>query len=96
MNIELVAREVTVTPDIQERIEKKIEKMLEHRNKDIPVRVMISESRGRTQAQITLAILGKEVVGAAEDKSVLTAFDAALDKADRQIKKVFEKVSDKR
>jgi ribosomal subunit interface protein len=96
MNIELVARDVSVTPDIQERIEKKIEKMLEHRNKDIPVRVLVSESRGRTQAQITLTIMGKDVVGAAEDKTVMAAFDAALDKADRQVKKIFEKVTDKR
>lgn len=96
MNIELVTREVNVTPDIQERIEKKLEKVLEHRNKEVPVRVLVSESRGRFQAQITLSLLGKDVVAASEDKTLMAAYDAALDKASRQIKKIFEKVSDKR
>ncbi|MBM4371028.1 MAG: ribosome-associated translation inhibitor RaiA [Deltaproteobacteria bacterium] len=96
MNIEIVARDVEVTPEIQERLERKLERILERRNKEQPVRVLLAESRGRFQARISMHVFGKEIFGEAEEKNVIAAVDEACEKVDRQIGKIYQRMTAKR
>ena len=96
MNIEVVAREVEVTPEVQERLERKLERILERRNKEQPVRVQVEELRGRFQTHISMHIQGKEVFGQAEQKNLIASVDEACDKVDRQISKIYDRMTSKR
>ena len=96
MNIEVVAREVTVTPEVQDRLERKLERILDRRNRDLPVRVQVEEVRGRFQTHISLHMQGKEIFGQAEEKNLIASVDEACDKVDRQISKVYDRMTSKR
>lgn len=92
MNIELVAREVVVNNEVQDRIEKKVEKILERVNKETPVRVLLETSHGQFEAHVSMNIKGKQIVAAGIHANMLAALDEALDKADRQCKKHYDKI----
>jgi len=96
MNIEVVARDIEVTPDVQERLERKLERILERRNREQPVRVQIESIRGRFQTHISMHIQGKEVFGQAEEKNLGASVDEACDKVDRQISRIYDKMTAKR
>ena len=96
MNIEVVSKEVDVTTELQDRLERKLERILERRNKEQPVRVLMSESRGRFQTQISMYIHGKEVLARSEEKNLVAAVDEAIDKVERQVARIHEKVTQKR
>jgi len=96
MNIEVVARDVIINNEVQNRVEQKLEKILERSNKETSVRLLVENSRGRFSAQISMHVLGKEIVAQAEQKNMLAAIDEAIEKADRQFKKHHERISAKR
>jgi putative sigma-54 modulation protein len=91
MNIELVARDVVVNEDVRVRVEQKLGKTLERSNKEIPVRMMVENTRGGYLAQVTMHVSGKEIIAQADQKNMLQAIDEALEKADRQFKKHHDK-----
>jgi ribosomal subunit interface protein len=96
MNIEVVAREVEVTTDVQERLERKLERILDRRNKEQPVRVQIEEVRGRFQTHVSMHIYGKEVFGQAEEKNLIASVDEACEKVERQVSKIYDRLATKR
>ncbi|MFH1531595.1 MAG: ribosome-associated translation inhibitor RaiA [Pseudomonadota bacterium] len=96
MNIEVVAREVEVTPELQDRLERKLERILDRRNKEQPVRVQLEEVRGRFQAHISMHIYGKEVFGQAEEKNLIASVDEACEKVERQVSKIYDRLATKR
>ena len=96
MNIEVVARDVEVTAELQDRLERKLERILDRRNKELPVRVLFEETRGRFQTHISMHVFGKEVFGQAEEKNLIAALDEACDKVDRQVGKIYDRMNAKR
>ncbi len=93
MNIELVARDVVITAEVQGRVEQKLEKVLESTNKETPVRLLVENSHGRFVAQIKLHVRGKEIVAQAEEKNMVTAIDDVIEKAERQFRKRQERLT---
>ena len=91
MNIELVARDVVINEDVHVRVEQKLGKILERSNKEIPVRMMVENTKGRFFAQVTMHVSGKEIIAQADEKNMLRAIDEALEKVDRQFKKHHDK-----
>ena len=96
MNVEIVAKDVMVNDEVHGRVEKKLEKILEHSHKQTPVRVALGNSRGRYMAHITMTVKGKDIVAQAENRNMLAAIDDAMEKADRQFKKHHEKILSRR
>ncbi len=96
MNIEVVAREVEVTPEVQERLERKLERILERRNREQPVRVQFEEIRGRFQTHVSMHIHGKDVFCQAENKNLIASVDEVCDKVERQISKIYDRLGAKR
>ena len=96
MNIEVVARDVEVNAELQDRLERKLERILDRRNKELPVRVLLEEIRGRFNTHISMHVFGKEVFGQAEEKNLIAAVDEACDKVDRQISKIYDRMNAKR
>jgi len=92
MNIELVARDVVFTDEVHVRVEQKLEKILERTSKEVPVRMMVENTRGRYLAHISMHVKGREIVAQSERKTMLQAIDEAIEKADRQFKKHQDKI----
>lgn len=96
MNIEITTKEAVVSEEVQTRLEKKLEKLLERTNKETPVRVLVEESRGRFNAHINLSLMGKDLVAQAENKNMVAALDEALERVERQFNKLYERIQDHR
>ena len=96
MNIEWVARDVVVTVEVQDRVTKKLEKILERSPKETPVRVMVSNTRNLFNAHLSMNVTGKEIVAQADNEHLVAALDDALDKAERQFNKHKDKLTRKR
>jgi putative sigma-54 modulation protein len=96
MSIELVARDVVVTAEVQGRVEQKMEKILDRIHKETPVRLSVENSRGRFMAHLSMYIKGKEIVAQSEQKNMVAAIDEVIDRADRQCKKHYGKMQARR
>jgi putative sigma-54 modulation protein len=96
MKIDVVARDVVINDEVHGRVEQKLERIMDRVNKETPVRLLVENSRGRFMAQISMHLKGKEIIAQAEEKNMLAAIDEAIDKADRQFKKHYEKITSRR
>lgn len=96
MNIEVVAREVEVTPELQDRLERKLERILDRRNREQAVRVQFEEVRGRFQTHISMHIHGKEVFCQTENKNLIASVDEVCEKVERQVSKIYDRMGAKR
>lgn len=96
MNIEVVAKDVVINDEVQGRINKKLEKILDRTNKETPVRVLLETKKNGFASHINLTIKGKDLVGQAENKNMIAALDEAMEKIERQVNKLFEKITDHR
>lgn len=96
MNIEITTKEAVVSDEVQLRLEKKLEKLLERTNKETPVRVLVEESRGRFNTHISLSLMGKDLVAQGENKNMVAALDEAMERVERQFNKLYERIQDHR
>ncbi len=96
MNIEVVGRDVEIAIDARDRLEKKLEKLLGRRNREIPVRVLVSQGKAAIVTQITMSMFGKDVVAQAENANIIASFDEAIDKVERQVNKIYDKQNERR
>lgn len=96
MNIDLVARDVVINEEVHDRVEQKLERIMERTQMETPARMTVENTRGRYVASITLHVKGREIVAQAEEKNMLAAIDDAIDKADRQFRKHRDRMQNKR
>lgn len=96
MNIALVLKEVELSPMAEEHLTSRVEKLVNRVHSELPVHVVLEAQRNAFSAQVRLTAPGREMVGvgAAED-SVLTAFDSALARVERQMNRHFDKLARK-
>ena len=96
MRLDLVLKDVDLTPATREKVERRIEKTVSRVNRELPVRVSLTGVRNTFTAQIYMTVRGKDIVSVGESKeNVLTAFDEAVAKIDRQFHKRYDKLSRK-
>ena len=96
MRISVTAKNMTVTDAIQDRIEKKLNKLDRFFRGETDISVRLSQEKGaRNIAEITLVIDG--VILRAEEVSpdMYQSFDKAADKIDRQIRRHRKKLGKK-
>lgn len=87
MNAIIVARRFNVTPDIKERIDKKLRKLDKFFPEELDATVTLSEKRGRETVEITFFRNGTIFRAEETEKDVFTALDRAVDVLERQIRK---------
>ncbi len=96
MRIDLVLKDVDLTDETREKVERRIDKTVSRVNREMPVRVVLSGVRNTYTAQIYMTASGKDIIGVGESKdNILSAFDEAIAKIDRQFHKRYDKLSRK-
>lgn len=96
MNVEWVARDVVVSDEIQDRVSRKLAKVLERAHKETVVRIQVGNVRNLFSANVSMAVTGKEIVAHSENENMIAALDEAVDRAERQFQKHFDKISQHR
>jgi len=96
MNVEWVIREAVVSSEVQERISKKLSKILERSHKETSVRIQVGNVKNAFSTTISLAVTGKDLVAHVENESMVAALDEAVDRVERQFKKHIDKLSQHR
>ncbi len=96
MNVEWVIREAVVSNEVQERISKKLSKILERSHKETSVRIQVGNVKNAFSTTISMSVTGKDLVAHVENESMVSALDEAVDRVERQFKKHIDKLSQHR
>jgi putative sigma-54 modulation protein len=92
MEIQITSRHTKASPSLQDTITSELEKIGKYYDKITSCHVVLDSEHVDKIAEITMHTFGHEIVGVAKAENIGKAFDEALAKAERQLKKVNEKV----
>jgi ribosomal subunit interface protein len=92
MEIQITSRHTKASQSLQDTITAELEKVGTHYDKIISCHVVLDSEHVDKVAEITMQTFGRPIVAIGKAENIGKAFDAALAKADRQLKKVNEKV----
>jgi putative sigma-54 modulation protein len=88
MRLELTGRHITISTAIRRLIEQRLAPMLRLLNDSaVSAQVVLTKEKARVQAELTLHARGEHFLhGEASGRDVASAFTAAADKVDRQVR----------
>lgn len=93
MDIEVVLKDVDLSPLADERVSRRVEKITQRMDGETRVRVTLSAVHGDLTAHVRLFAAGQELVGTATSReNVVTAFDEAVARLERRIARRSEKL----
>lgn len=87
MKSNIVARKFDVTPDITERLDKKLSKLDKFFPEETTATVTLSSKRGRDNVEITIFYKSMTYRAEIHETDVLSGIDKAVDVIERQIRK---------
>lgn len=87
MKSNIVARKFDVTPDIRERLDKKLAKLDKFFPEETTATVTLSSKRGRDNVEITIFYKSMTYRAEIHETDVLSGIDKAVDVIERQIRK---------
>ena len=87
MNLNVSGHHLAVTPAIRSYVSVKIERIRRHFDHVIDVHVILSVSKIRQKAEVTLRVRGKDLHCECEEADLYAAIDLLVDKLDRQVLK---------
>ena len=87
MKSNIVARKFDVTPDITERLDKKLSKLDKFFPEETMATVTLSSKRGRDNVEITIFYKSMTYRAEIHETDVLSGIDKAVDVIERQIRK---------
>jgi ribosomal subunit interface protein len=94
MEIRITSRHEKASQSLQDTITAELNKIEKYSEKISSCHVILDTEFLKKKVEITMHALGREVVGTAKAENVGKAFDAALAKVERQLKKINEKIKD--
>lgn len=94
MQVHITGRHVEITDGIRDHIYDKVERTLVDFPRVEDVRVILDLQKIMHEAEIVVQGKGIHVEGHASAENMYTAIDQALDKTERQLRKLREKVQD--
>jgi len=92
MEIQITSRHSKASQSLQETITAELQKVAKYFDKIISCHVILDSEHVEKVAEITMSTLGHQVVGTAKAENIGKAFDEALAKTERQLKKINEKI----
>ncbi len=92
MEIRITSRHEKASQSLQDTINAELNKIEKFSEKITSCHVILDSERVQKTAEITMHAFNREVVGSAKAENTGKAFDAALAKVERQLKKVNEKI----
>ena len=87
MNLSVSGHHLAVTPAIRDYVSGKLERIRRHFDHVIDAHVILSVSKIRQKAEVTLHVRGKELHCECEQADLYAAIDLLADKLDRQVLK---------
>ena len=85
MNFSVSGHHLEVTPAIRSYVENKLERVARHFDHVIDAHVILSVSKLRQKAEVTLRVRGKDLHCESEEDDLYAAIDLMIDKLDRQV-----------
>lgn len=92
MEIQITARHSKASPTFQETITTELEKVSSFYDKITDCHVILDSEHIEKVAEITMHRLGHHLVATAKAENIGKAFDEALTKIERQLKKLNDKI----
>jgi len=92
MEIRITSRHEKASPSLQETIVAELYKIEKFSEKISSCHVILDSEFLEKKVEITMHAFSHEVVGIAKAENIGKAFDAALAKVERQLKKINEKI----
>lgn len=94
MNLQLTGLHLEVTPALRDYVTSKLERISNHFDHVIDVKVTLSVEKLAQKVEATLHVPGNDLHAACEDDNMYSAIDMLTDKLDRQVVKHKEKNAD--
>lgn len=94
MEIRITSRHEKASPSLQDTITAELNKIEKYSEKISSCHVILDSEVVEKKVEITMHAFNREVVGIAKAENIGKAFDEALSKVERQLKKINEKIKD--
>ena len=95
MNLNVSGHHLAVTPAIRSYVSGKLQRIRRHFDHVIGAHVILSVSKIRQKAEVTLHLRGKDIHCKCEDADLYAAIDLLVDKLDRQVLKYKDRRADR-
>jgi putative sigma-54 modulation protein len=95
MNLNLSGHHLAITPAIRSYVNGKLERIRRHFDHVIDAHVILSVSKIRQKAEVTLRVRGKDIHCECEEADLYAAIDLLVDKLDRQVLKYKNRRADR-
>ena len=96
MNLSVSGHHLEVTPAIRSYVQSKIARVTRHFDHVIDAHVILTASKLKQKAEVTLHVRGKDLHCESEEASLYAAIDLLADKLDRQVLRYKGRLYDKR
>lgn len=94
MQINITGQHIDVTPSLRDYVHEKFERVENHFDNIIDIKVILSVVKETHQAEATINVPGKSLFADASDQDMYAAIDALTDKLDRQVRRFKDKLTD--
>ena len=94
MKIEISGHQIDVTAALREYVITKLERLQRHFDHVLDVHVILSVDKLEQKAEATLNLTGRSLHANSVSEDMYAAIDLLIDKIDRQVLKVKEKLTD--
>jgi putative sigma-54 modulation protein len=94
MNLHLTGHHLEITPALRDYVQSKLERVTNHFDQVIDVKVTLSVEKLKQKVEATLHVPGNDLHVECSDDNMYSAIDLLADKLDRQVLKHKEKQGD--
>jgi putative sigma-54 modulation protein len=96
MEIKVTGRHPDITPHVKAYVEDKTHRLERYFDGTHRIEVIISKDAEASVVEILIAATGRQLSSKSKDPDIITAFDAVLDKAEKQLIRYKEKLRERR
>jgi len=94
MNLSLTGHHLEVTPALRDYVQSKLERITNHFDHVIDVKVTLTVEKLAQKAEATIHVPGNDLHAECSNEDMYSAIDLLADKLDRRVLKFKEKISD--
>lgn len=96
MRVNITGRHIDINDYIKQHIQKKLAKLEKYFENIQEVHVILTAQKHRESAEIICTASKKAVSSFAESNDIFASIDSAIEKLERQLRKIKEKIKEKR
>jgi putative sigma-54 modulation protein len=96
MQTTITGRHMDVTPPLRAHIEERLERLTHFYGRIHDVHVVVTRERNRFRAEVTLSVNSHTLVAHEEEDDPRPAVDAAMEKMERRLKTLRDKITDRK